>query len=129
MPESEVLPYDFEVFPELQLTPYALSSTFDQYSNYNRFFTLKMWFMRLEGQNSQYFTPDQTIFEHEGVMKVKITGAGHIGVEPAGGDLQVFDSEPIPYYLWMYLEVIVNTRQYGVTILTMDSEILVTSYD
>ena len=28
-PQSEMLPYDFEVFPELQLTPYTLSSTFD----------------------------------------------------------------------------------------------------
>ena len=62
-------------------------------------------------------------------MKIKITSSGHIGIEPAEGQLQVFDSEPIPYYLWMYLEVIVNTRQYGLTVLTMDSETLVTSFD
>ena len=59
------------MFPSVQLFPYILTSTNDLYSTtMTRFFTLRMWFKRL--QPSLQKINDQVLFEHEGVIKIQL---------------------------------------------------------
>ena len=59
------------MFPSVQLFPYILTSTNDLYSTtMTRFFTLRMWFKRL--QPSFQKINDQVLFEHEGVIKIQL---------------------------------------------------------
>jgi hypothetical protein len=74
------------------------------------------------------FLTTQVLFEHDGVMKVYLTGDGFIGIQAAGGRLETVTTRSIPFNQWMYLEAIVNTRSYGVTVVSHDSELVATSF-
>lgn len=86
-----------------------MTSTYDLYSTtMSRFFTLRMWFQRIpiSGRDQQ----DQVLFEHDGVMKVFLSGLGFIGISAAGGSMQTYQTAAVPYNQWMYLEAIVNVK-------------------
>jgi hypothetical protein len=51
-----------------------------------------------------------------------------IGISPAGGP-PVQYQVGIPFNQWLYLEVLVNYRQYGVTIISADQTVLFTSFN
>lgn len=61
----------------------------------SRFFTLRMWFQRIPIQGRE--NRDQVLFEHDGVMKVFLTGKGYVGMSAAGGVPETYESAAVPY--------------------------------
>ena len=57
-------------------------------------------------------------------MKVVITQDYHISLKPAGSPTSVNSDTALPLNLWLYVEVTVDTSEVSVSVLTLDSEVV-----
>ena len=54
-----------------------------------------------------------------------ITHDYHISLKPAGSPTSVNSDTALPLNLWLYVEVTVDTSEVSVSVLTLDSEVVV----
>jgi hypothetical protein len=61
-------------------------------------------------------------------MKIYLTPDGYISIQAAGSIAETIQKKSVPFNQWIFIEAIVNTRSFGVTVLSHDSELIATSF-
>ena len=93
---------------------------------------MEAWFKRdiIPWQNEEE-QPDQILFEHTGVMKVYFSTEypNRISMQAAGSTTTIYTSErPVPYSRWMYIRATANTDEFGLTVISLDGELIASNY-